>query len=246
MLKCHKDCAPDWVSDPTSQGYHGRVFVTDIYACGNCHGGSNLDGGVKSCETCHSGWKNNCTFCHGGMDNNTAAPPRGVKGETAKTDLAVGAHTTHVTATAKKQAYACSTCHTVPTDIFSPGHIDADGIAEVALKDCSGGTYFHAGGVCTNVYCHGPGKKPFEGGYAFWTANPTTCNSCHSPDTLGGKHDDHGFSCNTCHNKTVDSTNMIINPALHLNCVKDVSGGFSYDPSSRKCSNNSCHPVESW
>jgi len=230
-----------------AQGFHGRALYADLNSCKPCHG-PDLAGGVKSCETCHPGWKTNCNFCHGGLDNKTGAPPYGVDGENLKTQIQVGAHTVHLSPTNKKIAYPCNTCHVVPTDIFSPGHIDADGIAEVTLTDCKGkaGTYNHATATCATVYCHGNGKATSTGGSAVWTGNPLTCNSCHPTSQLGGEHDKHSSNCSLCHNQTASSSSVISNPANHVNCVRNVSGNFTYNPTTRVCSNNSCHGTETW
>ncbi len=247
--RCHRDCAPDWMQPGSGGGFHGTTFFGDMDACRMCHG-QNLDGGVRSCNLCHPTWRTDCTFCHGGLDNQTGAPPEGVDGETQRTQRQVGAHTAHVTASARHGAYDCSVCHAVPAEVFSPGHIDGDGQAEVALDDCNGGTYAPANARCSGVYCHGNGRSTTSGGSALWTGLGLTCNSCHPTSGLSGRHDDHigeGVACAVCHNRTVNYSGAIIDATLHVNCAKDVSGPFTWNAGTRGCSNIAgCHGSETW
>jgi hypothetical protein len=243
-INCHADCAVGWL-DSQAAGFHGTLFHTNAMSCKTCHG-PTLDGGVKSCNSCHSGWQKNCTFCHGGKDNQTGAPPFGVGGESASNQKVVGAHTTHVTATSKKVAYTCSTCHKVPADALSAGHVDGDGVAEVLLDECGNGTY--SNGSCSAVYCHGNGKSTSSGGSANWTGTSLGCQSCHPNSGLSGAHGLHlgfGFGCQTCHSDTVSNATTIKNTALHVNCTKDVKGAFTYTSSTKTCSNG-CHGPKSW
>ena len=241
-LTCHKDCAPNWLNS-ASPDFHGRTFMKDTSACKACHG-SDLTGGVKSCDTCHSGWKNNCTFCHGGMDNQTGAPPMGVDGETLTSQRQVGAHSIHVSQTEKKPAFDCATCHATPADALSTNHIDADDHAEVAIQDCSGGTYEPSSSTCSNVYCHGNGKSTSTGGTASWTSSSAlTCQSCHPNSGLSGKHSKHlgfGYACSTCH-PTMSSDGTIADVTRHADCVKDVEGPLTFDPATHSCSSVACH-----
>ena len=243
ILTCHGDCAPGWMSAGGAD-FHGQALYDDVNSCGMCHGGATLNGGVRSCELCHPGWKTNCTFCHGGMDNQLGSPPWGVDDETETSARQVGAHTAHVSASATKVAYDCSMCHVVPTDIFSAGHIDGDGFAELSMSDCNGGSY--ASPTCSSVYCHGNGKSTNAGGSATWTGGGMGCQSCHPSNNLSNTHGDHGFACGTCHGLTVSGSSTIIDPVMHINCVKDVSGSFNYNASNRQCSSISCHGSETW
>jgi hypothetical protein len=57
---------------------------------------------------------------------------------------------------------------------------------------------------------------------------------------------DHKRSCTTCHKSVVDSTNKIVNVALHVNGKKDVQftpAGSSYNPANRSCTGtgSGCH-----
>jgi predicted CxxxxCH...CXXCH cytochrome family protein len=231
-----------------STSSHGATFNKGPAACQTCHG-ATLTGGVKSCETCHPGWKTNCTFCHGGKDNQTGAPPLGVDGETLTSQLAVGAHTEHVTASANKAAFACSTCHTVPADALSAGHVDGDGKAETKPSACGLQGTYAAAGTCSSVYCHGNGKSTTTGGTATWTGAALTCQSCHPQAGLTTRHAIHlgmGFTCNLCHGDTVAANGTISNPAKHGNCTRDVKGTFTYAPATKTCSNVGCHGTKTW
>ncbi len=247
-ITCHTDCAPDWLRSGNA-GFHGAAFVAGAPdRCTGCHG-ADLTGGADggSCETCHSGWKTNCTFCHGGADNDTGAPPTGLEGETQSSQRAVGAHTVHVEAGARKVAYDCNTCHRPTGDALAPGHMDGDATAEVTLSDCAGGTY--NGGTCSNVYCHGNGQSPTVGGSATWTGAALNCQSCHAQANQSETHEIHillGFNCATCHNQTVNAAGAISDPARHVNCVNDVSGSFTWTPGTRTCSSVGCHNDRPW
>ena len=247
-LSCHEDCAPEWMAK-TAAGFHGRAFIADTASCATCHG-ADLVSGVRSCETCHSGWKTKCTFCHGGQDDQSGAPPFGLEGESDASARPVGSHTAHVSGSTVKQPYGCVTCHAVPTDALSPGHVDGDGQADVVVSDCDdGGSFDAATGTCSSVYCHGNGKSTSSSGSAAWTDGPKGCDGCHPQGGLGGDHKKHlskGFGCQTCHGATVGSSTAISDPSKHLNCVKDLQGSFTYDTSTHKCSSIACHGSETW
>lgn len=90
-------------------------------ACGRCHD-RNLPAGVAS-------WSVNCVMCHGGLENATGAPPKARWGSEADA-IRIGAHTAHVVATISAPI-GCATCHPVPADALSPGHL-GDGTADVS------------------------------------------------------------------------------------------------------------------
>ncbi len=144
---------PGW-SAPTSHGAHANQ--NGLASCQSCHGVA-LDGGAVgvSCASCHpADWQTNCTFCHGGTFNTTGAPPEGIDGETARSDVAVGAHTEHVSITHGILA-GCDQCHVVPTSALAPGHIDGDGRAELTFGPLNpDATYDRTTATCSSVYCH--------------------------------------------------------------------------------------------
>lgn len=213
---------------------HGAIVNESGFAsCQECHGLA-LDGGTSnlSCqEGCHSpNWTQNCTMCHGGQLNDTGAPPYANRGQTSRTDVTVGAHTEHVVDTLLHVGRSCSTCHIEPTSIFSSGHIDGDGVAEVTFGPLNPeGRYDPDTAECANLWCHGNGSWRFGG--AQWDADPTlACDSCHGSTraALSSRHR-HGFSCATCHPDVVASDTSILDITLHVNGEVDL-GDYFWDP----------------
>jgi predicted CxxxxCH...CXXCH cytochrome family protein len=212
---------------------HGATFNSgQPAACTGCHG-STLAGGAAnvSCEPCHSGWKSRCVFCHGGQDNQTGAPPYGVDGETARTTMQVGAHSKHVADSATHLAYPCSLCHVMPTDIFSPAHLDDSGTATVTPGGLNAGTVFSSTtGVCSNNYCHGNGRNGVTGSADWNTPGPLACAACHNdgsnPQIMSGQHDKHirgeGIPCVECHSSVVNGAMAIIDRSLHVDGARNI------------------------
>lgn len=242
---------------------HGATVNNEGFAtCQSCHG-ANLDGGPAgvSCDSCHSGWKDDCTFCHGGTDNLTGAPPEGIDGETTRTLLAVGAHTEHVSTTAMHVAWTCDKCHVEPVSAMTAGHIDGDGRAEVVFGSLNpAATYTGTSGTCGSLYCHGNGSSTL--GTMVWQSDPTLdCGSCHadffSPTegelkAMSGEHDKHvrdeNLGCDDCHSANVDPFGVILQLDRHVDGIVDV-GVPGYNPSA--CFGNggcnpSCHDPECW
>ncbi len=250
---------PGW-SAPTSHGTTANAG--GLSTCQTCHGPA-LDGGTAgvSCNSCHPGWQTDCTFCHGGTLNATGAPPEGIDGETARTLLAVGAHTEHVSTTSMHLAWGCDQCHVTPTSALSAGHIDGDGRAEVTFGPLNPtATYNGATATCASLYCHGNGSSTV--GTMVWTDDPILdCGSCHadffSPTrtdlrAMSGQHDRHvrrrGYSCDTCHSANVDASGNILMLDRHVDGLVDVQVP-SYDPldcGGRGGCNPSCHGDECW
>jgi predicted CxxxxCH...CXXCH cytochrome family protein len=214
------------------------------------------------CDNCHGAGGSSCIYCHGGVDNETGAPPKGLRGETSSSALAVGAHTIHMEGSNISDGGSCSDCHIVPTSITSSGHFGLDSIAEITWGNQSnlngGANWDRTAHTCTATYCHGN----FNGGKASnspnWTAvNQALCGSCHdigsNPSTLTGKHQMHlnrGYACYHCHAATVNSSNIITGLNDHVNGQKNVvfwNGLGSYAPSTKTCSNpGNCHETENW
>ncbi len=212
------------------------------------------------CSGCHSPNPAICTHCHGGIDNQTGAPPDGLHGETLANQRAVGAHTVHLATGYISDGVLCGECHVVPTTVASPGHFDADSIAEITWGALAGNAsqWNRATNTCNNTYCHGN----FAGGYPsnapIWTApGQAACGSCHNtgtrPGDLGGRHEKHvteeHFPCQQCHAATVDAQLNIIGKNRHIDGHRDVvfsTGQGSY--SNGTCSNlgNGCHETENW
>jgi predicted CxxxxCH...CXXCH cytochrome family protein len=232
-----------------------------LSGCKSCHG-TNLDGvggSGPSCATCHASagiasWQTSCTFCHGSRTSGASNPPVDTQGGSAATNVSVGVHASHVNTTLAAKI-GCVQCHpdrTGSSVITDAGHIDGNGIAEVAF-----GTLAKTGAVtpvytrtsatsatCASTYCHGN----FVGGAnatPSWTSTTQVgCTSCHgAPPSIGAKSH-HAFrACGDCH---VSYTSSAANATLHLNGRKDVGNRITtYSTATRTCT-NSCHGSETW
>lgn len=220
-------------------------------ACTECHG-SDLTGGTSgvSCEQCHAAWKTSCTYCHGGTDNGTGAPPAGLNGEAARSTLAVGAHTKHLSVSASHVAWACSACHVVPTSAMSPGHLD-NGRAEVDFDGFNPtAAYNYTTGACSNMYCHGNGVT--SAGTGTWTSTTAfTCSRCHGMAPNTGEHPKHvadkGYLCSECHANVVGSTS-ISDKVHHIDGTVDVNV-TGWDAGTGRCTltcHGETHNADSW
>ncbi|HEY5946505.1 MAG TPA: CxxxxCH/CxxCH domain-containing protein, partial [Kofleriaceae bacterium] len=242
-------------------GYDFDKLGSSTCATANCHGTALTGGGTggPSCNSCHTGWQTNCTFCHGGTASSTGAPPQGVLGQTAATDLHVGAHTKHVTASTLHAAWDCGVCHTKPTGALSPGHVDGTGStvqAEVRYSSLNPAATFTTGtATCSNLYCHGNGRT--AAGTAVWTSTTAlACNSCHQTNGSGmsARHDTHingqNMKCAGCHQTVIATgSTAITTPALHVNGLKDVKMPTgTWTPSTKSCSGlpGGCHGTKVW
>jgi predicted CxxxxCH...CXXCH cytochrome family protein len=239
--------ASTWM-DTASPGFHAYSANAGIASCQSCHG-VNLDGvggsATTSCASCHGAtWRTPCTLCHGGVDSQNGAPPKGTWGY--RTDATrIGAHTKHLTAGAIAGATPCATCHVIPTDATSAGHLDGPS-ATVTFGGIAGASnavpsWNRSTGTCASTYCHGgysgvfsydfwgPVDAPYAGANATprWTDGPMTCTSCHgNPPQNGNWHSGAhggGNGCNLCHTHVNATGTAIVNPALHVNGVVDVN-----------------------
>ncbi len=224
-----------------SPDFHGKVAdLNGSAGCASCHGDDFKGGKVGiSCVDCHLA-SGVCSICHGGLDNNTGAPPYGLRNETDDTTIAVGAHTIHLSGTPRSAAVTCASCHLVPTNLMEPSHRDddsevLDSVAEITwqgIADGGGALWDRGARTCSGTYCHGN----FSGGYSsntpVWTEKgQAECGSCHDtgadPADLGLVHEIHltadVTACTDCHSEVVDSFLNIMQPALHVNGVTDVS-----------------------
>ncbi|MDE3058046.1 MAG: hypothetical protein KGJ59_08830 [Bacteroidota bacterium] len=218
---------PEW-SDAASPGFHGVVLGAEHYdwaTCGRCHA-KNFEGGTSgvSCEAsgCHvsaNGTQKSpesCNTCHGSFraeasDTLSWAPPRAVNGDTITTSRGVGAHQVHVNADASGQRVECKECHTVPTEVFQAGHLDASASAKVvfngtrAVTVTANGTlvphpsYDPAALQCSNTFCHGNWK-------ALKSSAPTINQQFYSDSVMVGNNDSPQWTggasqaaCGTCH-----------------------------------------------
>ena len=164
------DCSGCHEAPPDSHAPFARVVEEPV--CGPCHvdpaGETHVNGTLDLVED------QPCTLCHGG-EGVLGAPPPALDGAVDADDPQVGAHLRHLDGTLEDRIGAtaeCGDCHPVPEAMLSDGHLDADGQADVVLRD--EGTY--EAGQCT-VSCHwdnDPGPT--------WTdtsGDARACGACH-------------------------------------------------------------------
>ncbi len=199
------------------------------YQCVTCHadtmlatggidiaGGRHINGVVDTSDL-------PCNGCHGGADN--AAPPRSTIGAGATSDLAVGAHQSHLSGSAMFAPVSCDACHLVPSSAGDSGHIDASP-AEVlfgALASNEGAQprWDRNAATCSDTYCHGATLGGGSNTTPMWTrvdGTEATCDSCHGqpPDS----HQPTSTFCPACHVNVTSGTPAMVNiksPILHGN-----------------------------
>lgn len=272
---CH-----DAGSDPASLAWskHDLHVLSYSLGCVECHATVvddtlgivdtylHVNGGVETfvrdnnlCGTCHDPAPDGCIGCHGGGDNLTGAPPIGLRGESATSEIAVGAHTAHLEGGPYSDGIDCADCHVVPTILSDAGHLGPDSVAELTWSLFAGAasSWDSLSRTCSDTYCHGDFRGGNPANTPDWTGtDQAACGSCHDdgadPTTLRDSHFDHvndGIGCYQCHAATVDAANQIIGPSVHINGLFDVvfsSGQGTY--SGGQCSGlgSGCHGLEDW
>ncbi|NOY60248.1 MAG: CxxxxCH/CxxCH domain-containing protein [Calditrichaeota bacterium] len=169
-----------------------------------------------------------CISCHGGLDNQTGAPPYDLSGNTATTNIGVGAHSAHVMEGDLRVGMDCSECHVKPHEIDDPDHVGPDLLpAEITWGDLAKNedatpNWDRTTASCTNVYCHGEFGFGNQNNNPIWTkvdSSQAACGTCHGlpPD------DPHPAvsQCYLCHPNVVDSDNNIIGKDKHINGQTD-------------------------
>lgn len=253
-----------------SASNHPNVLYSANYPlsqCKLCHG-ANYAGGRDANLTCmksgcHVDANNTpkspeaCNTCHGNFkaaanDLISAAPPNTVSGSTDPSNRGVGAHQKHLVTAAFGQLLKCQECHTVPTQVTSPGHLGTlpaevvfnDTLAQ--LKSGNGAniprpSYDQATLKCNNTFCHGnwtirKATSPSQFIYVdsvmvganaspTWTggSSAAVCGSCHGLPPKG-----HLVlalsSCGTCHIGVVDNNGQITDKTKHINGKINVFG----------------------
>ncbi len=196
-----------------------------------------------------------CDGCHG--DGGVSAPPRALDGSTARSARGVGAHRDHLVDADWHRPVQCVSCHVVPTETGSPGHLDGDDVAEITFDALNpAATFAVTAARCDNLYCHGNGRG--NNGTMVWTDEVTMqCTSCHAMSAggaagLGGEHGEHfgegAGNCIECHQPVVDGSRNIIAPLLHVNGQREIGfrTGGTWNPAERRCTNLACHGSERW
>lgn len=250
----------------TDPSLHGPMANAGIALCQACHGPTLTGGtpGTTGCDGCHAAtsanWRTDCTFCHGDSARAAtpdelakSAPPLDVRdtgelaGSSDTTELGVGAHVAHVV----DAAYGCLTCHeTLPTDLFSAGHIDgANGSIELGELAVTGGrtpTWNRTAAACSSTWCHDRGgSAPIP----TWTvAGAMDCGSCHPAEPTAAAHPAHvapgktfsdGFSCGTCHPGAGTYPNDHLDGSLDVVFDNAPVAGGTY--AAGTCSSVYCH-----
>ncbi len=176
-----------------------------------------------------------CITCHG--DETSAAPPKNLNGETALTSAGVGAHRVHLRESSLQfRRMLCTSCHIVPEELGSPGHLDEIPGAEVTFGEAArwgNAQSSFANGECSNVYCHGSTLS--EGGVQSigWIdvgQAAAACGTCHGVPPRPPHPTE--TDCGSCH-PTMDGPASFSDPALHINGTVEIIG------QERQC--NSCH-----
>jgi predicted CxxxxCH...CXXCH cytochrome family protein len=209
--------------------------------------------------------------CHGvttGAAPANQAPPADTQGLTAVTLKSVGDHQNHLLAPALiSSAMACNECHPVPTaipDAATPAHlnkaVDVSFTIGTLSKKVAATTYSATTASCTRSYCHGgwtnSGAANTSETWTTGTALSGCTNRCHGLPPSTGRHrrSDHLIACGRCHADVAKTStpNGILTTtaarALHINGNPDVrmSGGGSWNATTRSCSPSGCHGSESW
>jgi predicted CxxxxCH...CXXCH cytochrome family protein len=254
----------------TSGTTHGSYMYTMNYpyaSCQMCHGSAYSGGAIANVTCmrsgCHADAANtprspeSCNTCHGvftasASNSLASAPPRSVMGDSATTARGVGAHQKHLVTNTVGVAVKCQECHTVPSQLSSPGHLGTSLPAEVVFNDqlahlSTGGgsvipkpTYDPSSLKCSNTYCHGDWKlrkATSTSQYAYtdsvmvglnysptWTNGSAdgACGSCHGLPPKG--HIVVPLStCGSCHFGIVSTDGKIIDKAKHINGKVNVS-----------------------
>ncbi len=165
-----------------------------------------------------------CSSCHG--DERSSAPPRDTTGNTGTSARGVGAHRTHLRASAWHREVVCSDCHVVPATIDAPGHIDSPANPQLtwgAVATSRGATPAFDGVTCTGVYCHGTTLHGGEVTTPRWTVTDGTqsyCGSCHAVPPPAPHPPVTGPSCAVCH---PFSGLVPLDRSTHINGVLEVT-----------------------
>ncbi len=181
-----------------------------------------------------------CTGCHGDPANGNAAPPRSIHGARDPSDVAVGAHQSHLQPSLIRQPIACSECHVVPQHESDPGHIDnpTASLTWGPLASARGVIPMPAPGpvpagaaiTCTN-WCHGGGFASGNGTVhnPVWNkvdGSQAGCGTCHGiPPPPPHPAAANQTVCANCHANTVDANGQIlVAEGKHINGVIDIAG----------------------
>lgn len=199
-----------------------------IGTCVRCHGNPPPSHTRNDCASCHPanaphidgivqvGRVAGCSGCHGSASS--PAPPFDLEGNRFTTAIGVGAHQAHLQALSRISApVPCATCHVVPAEIGSPGHIDSPGPATVTASL----GWDRGSQTCSSSYCHQVARP-------VWTSTgQVSCGSCHGIPPADANHTPAmtATTCAGCHAGTVDAFGNIIvtnGTSKHINGIVDL------------------------
>jgi predicted CxxxxCH...CXXCH cytochrome family protein len=189
---------PRWVvSTPMGCNDCHRSPPPDHYpgSCTNCHAEANANGTALTPGPLHldgrvelGNGNGTCGACHG-----TGSSPW----------PSTAAHPSHENPTIT-EPIACTSCHVVPSSIYSPGHLDGVVTIQFAgLATARGAMPTWNGSACNGVACHGANLPSPPAVVPVWTDTSgaaARCGACHGiPPTVShtastdcGRSDCHG------------------------------------------------------
>ena len=241
------------ITDPDSPDFHGDLVRDnnwDMNECKQCHGSNYADGITDaSCFSCHDqlAGPENCSTCHG--SETSPAPPRDLSENISTTEPGVGAHQVHLTGTNYSRIISCTECHSVPSGVYVPGHVDSDSPAEINFgwiaRSNLGVTsnYNYSNSTCSNTFCHGNWEflqstshypeiawdntvMRGNNNSVIWNAvdgSQAQCGSCHGLPPEG--HIEYTIDlCGSCHQGIVDVNGNIVDSLKykHINGLRNV------------------------
>lgn len=208
----HGDGVVQVVFDPAVAGADARYDRAQGTCTVACHsrGGARAtpawrDTGPLGCDACHEAPPRGhpegaCTHCHAEANDTGTALRAGPMHMNGRVDLGngagdctachgrdgagwpdVGGHTLHRTGP-RSRPVDCSSCHVVPTEVRSPGHLD--GVVRVVFSGPAllrGARPTWQGGACSEVACHGAGLiQPAPVLRWDQASSHPDCGGCHS------------------------------------------------------------------
>lgn len=245
-------CTDSWCHSPTpGAGRASPVWnASHDLGCASCHGAPPPapHPQMTDCARCHAevvGPDNasiidrmrhvdgrvdvdvsqDCASCHGGANE---APPRDVAGNMLTTAPGVGAHQAHVVGTGLARPVPCVECHTVPSSVLAPGHVDTPRPAELNFSGVAlafGATPAYRAGSCQTTACHGavfPKGRASGGTHTTpsWTlvdGTQAACGSCHGlPPPAPHVGVVPGYPCHGCHQNLAEDDVTFKYPELHV------------------------------
>ncbi len=235
----HREGLIEMLNNGTSYSKGSSFAQTDNPTLGTC-ANLNCHGSITPTWGDNTGTNGDCSICHGMSD--PGATGRDTNGDTANTDVQVGAHAAHLnspTATSHgiSGTVVCSECHVEPTGATyadkvreGTGHNDTALPAELSfgsLANTGGLVSSYSSGTCSNTWCHGAGLSDGDM-LPVWNTPILTgskyndCAQCHGyppstiPDHTGLDVDTAG-ECAACHDHVTTDNDGFNDYTKHIN-----------------------------